>query len=61
MSILLMWICVSCGDQGLGVVCNKPEGFDDGDFVVEFFGEVHIILLAISILVLLLLFSQLSC
>nr|XP_024389357.1 uncharacterized protein LOC112288888 isoform X3 [Physcomitrium patens] len=27
--------------KGLGVVCNKPEGFDDGDFVVEFFGEVY--------------------
>ncbi|KAG0624404.1 hypothetical protein M758_3G245200 [Ceratodon purpureus] len=27
--------------KGLGVVCNKREGFDDGDFVVEFFGEVY--------------------
>lgn len=26
--------------QGLGVVCNKQGGFDEGDFVVEFFGEV---------------------
>ena len=34
-----------CGNQGLGVVCNKPEGFDEGDFVVEFFGEVNTIVL----------------
>jgi len=26
--------------QGLGVVCNKEEGFGDDDFVVEFLGEV---------------------
>ncbi|CAK9199570.1 unnamed protein product [Sphagnum troendelagicum] len=27
--------------KGLGVVCNKQEGFHEGDFVVEFFGEVY--------------------
>jgi hypothetical protein len=27
-------------DQGLGVVCNKEEGFGEEDFVVEFLGEV---------------------
>lgn len=26
--------------QGLGVVCNKEEGFGEDDFVVEFLGEV---------------------
>lgn len=26
--------------QGLGVVCNKEEGFSQDDFVVEFLGEV---------------------
>jgi len=26
--------------QGLGVVCNKEEGFAEDDFVVEFLGEV---------------------
>lgn len=26
--------------QGLGVVCNKKEGFEQDDFVVEFLGEV---------------------
>ena len=25
--------------QGLGVVCNKEEGFAEDDFVVEFLGE----------------------
>ncbi|XP_043725695.1 histone-lysine N-methyltransferase ATXR3-like isoform X3 [Telopea speciosissima] len=27
--------------KGLGVVCNKDEGFSDDDFVVEFLGEVY--------------------
>ncbi|XP_042477330.1 histone-lysine N-methyltransferase ATXR3-like isoform X2 [Macadamia integrifolia] len=27
--------------KGLGVVCNKEEGFSDDDFVVEFLGEVY--------------------
>ncbi|XP_030546348.1 histone-lysine N-methyltransferase ATXR3 [Rhodamnia argentea] len=27
--------------KGLGVVCNKEEGFGDDDFVVEFLGEVY--------------------
>jgi [histone H3]-lysine4 N-trimethyltransferase ATXR3 len=27
--------------QGLGVVCNKEEGFSQDDFVVEFLGEVR--------------------
>uniref|UniRef100_A0A6V7QV50 SET domain-containing protein n=1 Tax=Ananas comosus var. bracteatus TaxID=296719 RepID=A0A6V7QV50_ANACO len=27
--------------KGLGVVCNKEEGFDQNDFVVEFLGEVY--------------------
>ncbi|KAF1886757.1 hypothetical protein Lal_00045994 [Lupinus albus] len=27
--------------KGLGVVCNKEEGFDEDDFVVEFLGEVY--------------------
>ncbi|KAL5976100.1 hypothetical protein ACLOJK_020430 [Asimina triloba] len=27
--------------KGLGVVCNKGEGFCDDDFVVEFLGEVY--------------------
>lgn len=27
-------------NQGLGVVCNKEEGFGEEDFVVEFLGEV---------------------
>lgn len=30
-----------CGYQGLGVVCNKEEGFGEDDFVVEFLGEVY--------------------
>ena len=29
-----------CVHQGLGVVCNKEEGFGEEDFVVEFLGEV---------------------
>jgi hypothetical protein len=41
-----------CENQGLGVVCNKPEGFDDGDFVVEFFGEVHTTILGVQLPVL---------
>lgn len=32
------------------MVCNKPGGFDDGDFVVEFFGEVCFIVFATSML-----------
>jgi len=28
--------------QGLGVVCNKEDGFGTDDFVVEFLGEVFI-------------------
>lgn len=28
--------------QGLGVVCNKEEGFTEDDFVVEFLGEVWV-------------------
>ncbi|XP_065013683.1 histone-lysine N-methyltransferase ATXR3-like isoform X1 [Musa acuminata AAA Group] len=27
--------------KGLGVVCNKQEGFEQDDFVVEFLGEVY--------------------
>ena len=27
--------------QGLGVVCNKENGFGEDDFVVEFLGEVQ--------------------
>ncbi|KAJ0966069.1 hypothetical protein J5N97_027207 [Dioscorea zingiberensis] len=27
--------------KGLGVVCNKEEGFSEDDFVVEFLGEVY--------------------
>ncbi|XP_042407759.1 histone-lysine N-methyltransferase ATXR3-like isoform X1 [Zingiber officinale] len=27
--------------KGLGVVCNKKEGFEQDDFVVEFLGEVY--------------------
>ncbi|RRT81181.1 hypothetical protein B296_00021146 [Ensete ventricosum] len=27
-------------EEGLGVVCNKQEGFEQDDFVVEFLGEV---------------------
>lgn len=50
-------MCYSCGVQGLGVVCNKQEGFDDGDFVVEFFGEVHTDIPFESILVLRISFS----
>lgn len=42
-------LCAFCGNQGLGVVCNKSEGFDEGDFVVEFFGEVYTTTLAILI------------
>lgn len=43
----MSYLCAFCGNQGLGVVCNKPEGFDEGDFVVEFFGEVHTTILDI--------------
>jgi hypothetical protein len=33
--------------QGLGVVCNKEEGFGEDDFVVEFLGEVWAIYICI--------------
>jgi len=26
--------------HGLGIVCNKEEGFSEDDFVVDFLGEV---------------------
>lgn len=31
-------------EQGLGVVCNKEGGFGDDDFVVEFLGEVWLVI-----------------
>lgn len=41
MLILLFCYCLfGCVHQGLGVVCNKEEGFGEEDFVVEFLGEV---------------------
>lgn len=33
-------IFILIGHQGLGVVCNKENGFPKDDFVVEFLGEV---------------------
>nr|GFD52577.1 histone-lysine N-methyltransferase ATXR3 [Tanacetum cinerariifolium] len=30
--------------KGLGVVCNKEAGFSEDDFVVEFLGEVRMLL-----------------
>lgn len=36
--VVVMWLMVPL--QGLGVVCNKDDGLEKDEFVVEFFGEV---------------------
>lgn len=41
MCLLTFCNSLCCGYQGLGVVCNKEEGFGEDDFVVEFLGEVY--------------------